>query len=128
MDPAYSSAFAALAATAGPTVRPLIQITFMRSSSTPCRAEKHWIGDAPRLFDIILTRKQRGVSLHGIAQHSFVRIRLLCAGVVTHQQLHRLAQHLLLRIHHGQTKGARDIAPPAARILFRPIPLALNNA
>src|SRR5215471_2965017 len=34
------------------------------------------VDDSPCLFNVVLTRKQRGISLHGISQHTLVRIHL----------------------------------------------------
>src|SRR5437879_10848890 len=38
-----------------------------------------WIDDSPRLFDVVLPGEQGGVALHGVSQHSLVRIHLLRA-------------------------------------------------
>src|SRR5260370_42603518 len=66
------------------------------------------IDDAPGLFHIVLPGKQRSVSHDRVTEHAFVRIHLLCTGVVARQQLPLFAHHLLLLIHHSQTKGSRD--------------------
>ena len=62
------------------------------------------IDDAPGLFHIILASKQCSVSCHRVTEHAFVRIRLLCTGIMARQQLHLFADHFLLLIHHRQTK------------------------
>src|SRR5262245_36084575 len=71
------------------------------------------IDDAPCLFHIVLPRKQCSVSRHRVTEHAFVRIGVLCAGIVACQQLHLFADHLLSLIHHRQTKGSRDVRTEA---------------
>src|SRR5215510_12917587 len=74
---------------------------------------QHRVDDAPGLFNIILSGKQGRISSHGVPKYPLVSIHLLCTGVVVRQQLHLLADHLLLRVHHRQTKGARDLRTDA---------------
>src|SRR5215510_7876670 len=69
---------------------------------------QHLVNDAPGLFHIVLAGKQGSISCHGVAQHPFISIHLLGTGMVTGEQLYRFADHLLLLVHHGQTKGSRD--------------------
>src|SRR4030095_3292586 len=74
---------------------------------------QHRVDDAPGLFNIILSGEQGGISCHGVPEHPLVSIHLFCTGVAARQQLHLLADHLLLRVHHRQTKGARNIGTDA---------------
>src|SRR5215510_5756031 len=78
-----------------------------------CASLQHRVDDAPGLFNIILSGKQGRIACHGVPEHPLVSIQLFCTGVVARQQLHLLADHLLLRVHHRQTKGARDLGTDA---------------
>src|SRR5262245_23459788 len=81
---------------------------------------QHGIDDAPRFFHVVFARKQGSVSCHGVPEYPFVGIHLFCTGMVARQQLHWLADHLLLRVHHCQTKGGRDFRTDAkAEIVLR---------
>src|SRR4030095_7874802 len=71
------------------------------------------IDDPPGLLHVVLPSKTCSVSHHRVTEHAFVRIRLLCAGIVARQQLHLFADHLLLLIHHRQTKRSRDVRTDA---------------
>ena len=57
----------------------------------------HRIDDAPRLFDVVLAREQRGVALHRVAQHALVGVHLVGAGLPAREQLDPLADHLVCR-------------------------------
>src|SRR6266436_5105322 len=94
-------------------------VDFTRSPGTGlvfvdwCAGLQNRVDDAPGFFHIVLPGKQGGVSGHGVAEHAFVRIRLLCTGVVARQQLHLFADHLLLLIHHRQTECSRNVRTDA---------------
>ena len=57
--------------------------------------------------------QKRSVSRHRVTEHAFVSIHFLCTGILARQQLRLFANHLLLLIHHRQTKGSRDIRTDA---------------
>src|SRR5215831_6573517 len=78
-----------------------------------CTSLQHRVDDAPGLFNIILSGKQGRISSHGVPEYPLVSIHLFCTGVVVRQQLHLLTDHLFLRVHHRQTKGARDLGTDA---------------
>src|SRR5215510_14417699 len=61
---------------------------------------QHRVDDAPGLFNVILAGKQGRISSHGVPEYPLVSIHLFCTGVVARQQLHLLADHLFLRVHH----------------------------
>src|SRR5262245_54122467 len=52
---------------------------------------EHRINDPPGLFDIVFPRKQGRIAGHRIAEHPFVRIHFVGAGVVAGQQFYELA-------------------------------------
>src|SRR5262244_1283409 len=81
---------------------------------------QHRVNDAPGLLHIVLAGKQGSISCHGVAEHPFVSVHLLGTRMVTGEQLYRFADHLLLLVHHRQTKGRRDFGADAeAEVVLR---------
>ena len=58
------------------------------------------IDDAPRLFDVVHPRKQRGVALEGFGQHALVGGPLVGARLPARHELGPLADHLVGGVHH----------------------------
>ena len=52
---------------------------------------QHRIDDTPRLRDIVLARKQRGVAPHRVGQDAFVGVHLVGARTATDEDFYRLA-------------------------------------
>src|SRR6267378_582369 len=61
---------------------------------------QHWIDDAPRLFNVILTREQGSVSFHRSSQHPFISIHITGARRTARHHFSRLDGHLLARRQH----------------------------
>src|SRR5258708_30108311 len=59
---------------------------------------QHRVDDAPGLFHIVLPGKQRSVSRHGVTEHAFVCIRLLCTRIVAPLQHPFFAPHLFFLV------------------------------
>src|SRR5580704_16868250 len=51
---------------------------------------QHRTNDAPRLFHIVLSRKQRRIPSHGIGQHPLIRLHLSRTRMPARNHLHRL--------------------------------------
>ena len=68
---------------------------------------QHRIDDAPRLFDVVHPRKQRGVSLEGVAQDALVGGPLVRAGLPARDELGPLADHLVGVVHRRDAERDR---------------------
>ena len=54
---------------------------------------EHRVHDRPRRFDGILSREQRRIALHGVADEALVRVEAARRRVLHDRQLDRLAEH-----------------------------------
>src|SRR5207249_1520205 len=70
---------------------------------------QHGIDDSPRLFHIILTGEQHGVSCHRVAQHALVRVHLVWTRMAAGHHLHCLAFQDLARSHDSRAYGYRHL-------------------
>src|SRR4029077_10949240 len=61
------------------------------------RVLQHRIDDSPRLFDVVLSREQRGIALHAVTEDSLIRVHLVGARKPSAQHFRGLAARLIAR-------------------------------
>src|SRR5262245_55462556 len=77
------------------------------------------IDDSPRLLDVVLPRKQRGVAMHGVTEDSFVRVHLVGAGKTAAEHLRGCAECLLSRRDDIRANRDRDVGTDPEPAIIR---------
>src|SRR5262249_26373997 len=64
---------------------------------------------SPGLFDVVLSRKERGVSMHRVSEHSFVRVHFVCVRKMGPDHLRGCGVRLLSWRDDIRADSKRDV-------------------